>query len=218
MIFVLLIDNEYAVDYITMSTNQTVAWSFDGYYNITFFLAYIEAFVNRWGQFNCWWHVKLWTCYCWACILTFKDEKQLAAENAQPSFQNLWVGVLWVMNQISHIPADIQGTAPTKLILKTIFTSGSLYLLSHALIPPPHKPATSCHPLWPCAHLIYGTSGTLHRYGGLTLLDISLGWSYPSGLQCFSHWGPLPLSARRMSRRNPCNTSWYPIMKSPKYF
>ena len=73
--------------------------------------------------------------------------------------------------------------------LKTTFTSGSLYLLSHVLILSPHKLNSYRHMLCPCAQLIYGPAGHLRRYGDLPPLDVFLDWSYPSGLQRFSHRG-----------------------------
>ena len=57
---------------------------------------------------------------------------------------------------------------------KTTISSGSLYLPSHVLIPPPHKPTSYRHPLFPHAQLIYGPAGHLRRYGGLPPLDIFL--------------------------------------------
>ena len=78
--------------------------------------------------------------------------------------------------------------------LKNTFISGSIYLTSHVLIPPPHKLASSCHMFFPRANLIYEQPGHLSHYSGLPPLDIFLDIPYPSCIQSFSHQGPLPLS------------------------
>ena len=95
------------------------------------------------------------------------------------SSHNMYVGISWGMNQIISLPTYIEGNAPKQLSLKTTFISGSLYLPSNVLIPPPHKPTSSQHPLCLRAHLIYGTTGHLRRNGGLPLLYIFLNCPKP---------------------------------------
>ena len=90
---------------------------------------------------------------------------------------------------------------------KNTFTSGSLYLLHHVLIPPQHKSTSSRNTLFPRANLIHGPSVHMRRYGGLSPLDIFLDWPHPRGLQRFSHWGPLLLSAHCTPRRHTHNSS-----------
>ena len=80
------------------------------------------------------------------------------------------------MNQIPSLPTYGQATATTQLILKTTFTSGSLYLPPHVLITQTHKPASSQHPLCHHTHLIYGPIGHLYSYGVLPLIDIFIDW------------------------------------------
>ena len=84
--------------------------------------------------------------------------------------------ISWGMNQSPSILTDSQVTYPTQLILKTTIYSGSLYLPSHILLPPPHKLARYRYPLFPHEQLIYGTTVHLCRYGVLPLLYILFDW------------------------------------------
>ena len=61
---------------------------------------------------------------------------------------------------------------------KTKLYSGSLYLPSHVLLPPPHKSASSWNPFWPRSQLIYVLKDHLHLcdLSCLTLLPLVVGW------------------------------------------
>ena len=50
LIFILSINNEYTVNYINTYTDQTSSWFFDDDSKKENVLAYIEAFVDHWGQ------------------------------------------------------------------------------------------------------------------------------------------------------------------------